>query len=205
MLDAFWPLESLRPTANRLERHLEIVRQVAHILDTDGSARQVRRTLGRYLRRLEKQAPRRGRGAHTGRFVDNLVKVYKSYKIGLFHTYDHPEIPRTSNAIEGFFGSTKRSLRSTTGRASTAGGKMESCPEFLVQAHTLTGLMPKAELKQHLNAVPDSTFVNGKRELLRAREPARERRSIKRRLGDFLDSILAAWEASGQDPSSPGP
>ena len=205
MLDAFCPLESLRPTVNRLERHLEIVRQVAHILDTDGSARQVRRTLGRYLRRLEKRAPHRGRGAHTGRFVDNLVKVYKSYKTGLFHTYDHPEIPRTSNSIEGFFGSTKRSLRSTTGRASTAGGKMESCPDFVVQAQALTQLMPRAGLEQHLNAVPDSSFVNGKRELLRAREPARERRSIKRRPGDFLDRILAAWQASGQDPSTRGP
>ena len=205
MLDAFCPLESLRPTANRLERHLEIVRQVAHILDTDGSARQVRRTLGRYLRRLEKRAPRRGRGAHTGRFVDNLVKLYKSYKTGLFHTYDHPQIPRTSNSIEGFFGSIKRSLRSTTGRASTAGGKMESCPEFVVQAQTLARLMPRAGLEQYLNAVPDSSFVNGKRELLRAREPARERRSIKRRPGDFLDRILAAWRASGQDPSTRGP
>ncbi|MGH8647744.1 MAG: hypothetical protein ACREUP_00350 [Burkholderiales bacterium] len=58
--------------------------------------------------------------------------------------------------------------------------------------------MPKAELEQHLNDVPDSTFVAGKRERLRIREPSRERRSIQRRLAGFLDRTLAAWHASGE-------
>ena len=193
MLAAFEPLESLRAVSNRTERHLTILRHVAHILDTDSSGPQVKRILRRYLNRLADQAPRHGRGARTGHFVDHLLKVAKSYWPGLFHTYDHPQIPRTSNGIEGFFGSIKRSIRSTSGRASTAGGKMETCAEFLVRAQGLVRLMPKAILDPLLEAVPQAAFATGKQELLRIRAPARERRSIQRNLKSFLDRILAAW------------
>jgi len=201
VLGAFWPLDSLLSVAKRLERHVEIVRHVARILDTDNSAAQVKRVLRRYFNRLQEESPRRGRGAQTGHFVDHLVKLADRYWPGLFYTYDHPEIPRTSNSIEGFFGSTKRSIRSTTGRASTAGGKMESCGELAVQAQALTRILPKAELEQQLNAVSDTAFVAGKQHLLRIREPARERRSIQRRLEPFLDRTLAQWHAAGQCPS----
>ena len=142
MRAAFAPLQPLRAKANRTARHLEIVRHVARTLDSDSSSAQVKRGLRRYLNRLGREAPRRGRGAHTGHFVDHLIKLADRYWPGLFHTYDHPDIPRTSNGIEGFFGSIKRSVRSTTGRASTAGGKMESCAEFAVRAQALAQTMP---------------------------------------------------------------
>ena len=193
MQAAFAPLESLRAVVNRCERHVEIVRHVAHILDTDNPGSQVKRVLRRYLNRLVQQAPRRGRGAHTGHFVDHLVKLANSYWPGLFHTYDHLEIPRTSNGIEGFFGSIKRSLRSTSGRASTAGGTMESCGEFAVRAQALARTMPQAALDTLLEAVPETAFVTRKQQLLRIRAPARERRSIQRDLGRFLERTLAVW------------
>jgi len=183
----------VRPAALRLERHVEIVRHVAHLLRSDSSAAQVKRVVRRYLNRLEQQAPRRGRGAHTGHFVDHLVRVASSYWPGLFHAYDHPDLPRTSNSIEGFFSSAKRSLRSTTGRASTTGGKMESGAEFVIQAQALTCIMSKAELEQHLELVSDPDFVARKQQLQRIRAPARERRSIQRRLAPFLTRTLDVW------------
>jgi len=183
----------VRAEANRSGRHLEIVRQVARILDNDGPGPQVKRILRRYLNRLEQHSPRRGRGAQTGHFVDHLLRLAQSYWPGLFHTYDHPQIPRTSNGIEGFFGSIKRSRRSTSGRASTAGGKLETCGEFVVRAETLSRSMPKAMLDGLLEAVPDAAFATGKQELLRIRAPARQRRSIQRNLGAFLERALDAW------------
>lgn len=193
-------MESLRAVVNRTQRHLEIVRHVARTLDSDSSSAQVKRGLRRYLNRLRREAPRRGRGAHTGHFVDHLIKLTDSYWPGLFHTYDHPEIPRTSNGIEGFFGSIKRSVRSTTGRASTAGGKMESCAEFAVRAQALAQTMPAATLNSLVESVPDAAFAVGKKALLRIRAPARERRSIQRNLDGFLDRVLAAWH----QPAEPG-
>lgn len=189
------PLDQVRAVANRSSRHLEIVRHVTHILDTDKPATQVKRILRTYLNRLERKAPRRGRGAQTGHFVDHVVKLANRYWPGLFHAYNNPLIPRTSNSIEGFFGSIKRSLRSTTGRASTAGGKMETCAEFVVRAQALTRSLPKAELDDLLDAVPDAAFKPQKQELLRIRAPARERRSIQRNLGAFLERTLNSWRA----------
>jgi len=156
-------------------------------------AAQVKWVLRRYLNRLEAQAPRRGRGAPTGHFIDHLVQVAHRYWAGLFHTYDHAEIPATTNALEGFFGASKRSLRSTTGRASTAGGKMQTCGEFAIAAQGLTRTLSKAELALHLNAVPDAAFAASKTQLRRLSEPARERRSIQRDLGAYLDRTLTDW------------
>lgn len=234
MRDAFGPLDALRPVANRLERHVEIVRDVARILETGrlrtpadgGSSRdakpraaqgamphapapagppaaQVKRVLRGYLNRLETLAPRRGRGAPTGHFVDHLVKLSHSYWPGLFHTYDHPELPRTTNALEGSFGSSKHAVRSTTGRASTAGGPMQSCGEFALGAQALTATLTKADLDQHLTGVSDAAFAASKQHLQRLSAPARERRSIQRRLAAFLGRTVAAW--LGHDPPSRGP
>lgn len=41
----------------------------------------------------------------TGRFVDHVVALSNRYWPGLFHTYDHPQIPNTTTGLEGFFGS----------------------------------------------------------------------------------------------------
>lgn len=181
--------------ANRAQRHVEVVREVARILDTDHSGVQVKRVLRRYLNRLQRDAPRRGRGACTGHFVDHVVELARRYWPGLFHAYDHPEIPRTSNGIEGFFSSIKRAIRSTTGRASTAGGKTQTCAELLVPARALVGVTPPQTLAVLLQAVPDSDYVKQKQELVRIRAPAKEQRSIQRRLGAFLQRALAAWES----------
>jgi hypothetical protein len=122
-----------------------------------------------------------------------VVKVANSYWPGLFHTYEHPEIPPSTNSLERFFGSSKRSLRSITGCSSTAGGKMESCGEFLIGAQDLTRTIPKTELDQLLYDVSDADFASSKRQLNELREPARERRSIRRRLQDFLARTLREW------------
>jgi hypothetical protein len=216
----------VRSVANRLQRHVAIVRDVARILETGRlrtpaggasevaltppavtsattavaapvpprpTAAQVKRVLRGYLSRLQTLSPRRGRGAPTGHFVDHLVKVSTSYWPGLFHTYDHPEIPRTTNALERFFGTSKHALRCTTGRSSTAGGPMQSCGEVVIGVQALTAAMTKSELDEHLTAVSADAFASSKRHLRLRGQPARERRSIQRRLTDFLDRTLRAW------------
>jgi hypothetical protein len=232
---AFAPLKPLVPVANRLERHLTIVRDVAHVLETGRlrrqagaddnqpkkarpakgptpeapalkppgpSAAKVKRVLRRYLNRLQKQAPRRGRGAETGHFIDRMARISDRYWSGLFHAYDHAEIPRTSNGIEGFFGSSKRSLRSVTGCSSTAGGKMQSSGEFAISGQALVGTLAKAELEEQLKSVPDAAYLAAKRLIRQLQEPARERRSVQRRPEAFLAHALDEWLG---DKSKRGP
>jgi hypothetical protein len=172
---------------------VEIVRHVARLLDTDRPGRQVKRVLRAYLNRLEQNAPRRGRGAATGRFIDHLVKKSDSYWPGLFHTYDHPQIPPTTNGLEGFFGSSKGAVRRATGRMSTAGGKFETCGEAVIRTRALLDGMDPAALAERLRAVTPEKYRDGMRRLRQLQEPARERRSIQRDPKSYLEQALARW------------
>jgi len=56
---------------------------------------------------------------HAGKFkpaIQHFLKVTKSYWPGLFHCYDVPDLPRTNNALEQLFGSTRCHERRCTGR-----------------------------------------------------------------------------------------
>lgn len=50
----------------------------------------------------------------------HFVKVTKSYWAGLFHCYDHPELPRTNNDLEQLFGSYRYHERRSSGRKSAS-------------------------------------------------------------------------------------
>jgi len=187
------PLDEVRAVANRLGRHVGIVRHIAHLLDTDSPARQVKRVLRTYLNRLEDTAPRRGRGAITGRFADHVVALSNRYWPGLFHPYDHPQIPRTTSALEGFFGSSKRGVRQTTGRKSTAGGRIESCAEAVVRVQALIESLPPEQLRENLRAVLPDKYRDAKQRLSSLRQPAQERRSIQRDPQRYLHRLLNDW------------
>ena len=48
--------------------------------------------------------------------IDQFLKVTRSYWPGLFHCYDVPDLPRTDNALEQFFGSYRYHERRCSGR-----------------------------------------------------------------------------------------
>lgn len=48
--------------------------------------------------------------------VSHFLKVTASYESGLFHCYDVPDLPRTNNDLEHFFGSARYHERRATGR-----------------------------------------------------------------------------------------
>jgi hypothetical protein len=185
-------LDALVPVAARLQRHLDMVRGIAHVLGEKKPTRQVQDRLAGYLTRLRKQAPRRGRGTPTGRFVDHLLAVSRRYWPGLFHTYDDPRIPSTTSVLESFFGSTKRAARTTSGRKTTAGGKLESFGEAILRIQALAAVHP-TELKAHLLDVPPEDFAASKRRLSKLKEPARRRRSFQRHPERYLDRALEEW------------
>jgi hypothetical protein len=48
--------------------------------------------------------------------VDHFLKVTESYRPGLFHCYDVPDLPPTNNDLEHTFGSVRHLERRATGR-----------------------------------------------------------------------------------------
>ncbi len=67
-----------------------------------------------------------GRGqAHLGALagaVTHFRKVSKSYWLGLFRCYETPELPRTNNDLEQYFGSARYQERRASGRKVAAPG-----------------------------------------------------------------------------------
>ena len=54
--------------------------------------------------------------------VDQFQKVTASYWPGLFHCYDVPDLPRTNNDLEQYFGSARYHERRASGRKGASPG-----------------------------------------------------------------------------------
>ena len=54
--------------------------------------------------------------------VAHFHKVTASYAAGLFHCYDVPDLPRTNNALEQYFGAARYHERRATGRKGASPG-----------------------------------------------------------------------------------
>jgi hypothetical protein len=98
-----------------------LVNQAAEILRNPRRRRgaTVRRTYRSLLRRIRCRAPKNGPLATSLR---HFLRVTESYWPGLFYCYDLPDLPRTNNALEQLFGSTRHHERRCTGRKAASPG-----------------------------------------------------------------------------------
>ena len=98
-----------------IQRGFDLVHQAAAILRNprELSAPALSRQYRTYLRMVRRQSSRHKvlRPA-----LRHFLKVTASYWPGLFHCYQVPDLPRTNNALEQLFGSTRHHERRCTGR-----------------------------------------------------------------------------------------
>jgi hypothetical protein len=154
----------------------------------------VRRQLFQFLSRKRREAPQRGRGAYLRRFIEHVQKVTRSYAKGLFHCYNDPRIPQTTNKLEGLNGAGKRNLRRCSGRKSTANGPGSSSGPMYMFAVALHTFMPVADIDELLREAIDPERYRAARRLLdEVRSPQAQRRSMLRDPDRYLESILARW------------
>jgi hypothetical protein len=97
------------------------VHRAAHILTNDQkrTAADVRQTYEQLLTEME-QAPVSSETLAT--MLSTFRKVTTSYWLGLFHCYDHADLPRTNNELEQYFGSARYHERRATGRKCASPG-----------------------------------------------------------------------------------
>ena len=97
------------------------VHRAAHILSNEEklSAAQVRQSYEDLLTEME-QAPISSETLATT--CSTFRKVTSSYWSGLFHCYDVPDLPRTNNELEQYFGSARHHERRATGRKQASPG-----------------------------------------------------------------------------------
>ena len=91
------------------------VHQVAHLLGNhDGQDAAGVRVA--YTALLDEMGQRRGEAGALRPAIEQFLQVTHSYWPGLFHCYDVPDLPRTNNDLEQFFGAARSHERRTTGR-----------------------------------------------------------------------------------------
>jgi hypothetical protein len=91
------------------------VHQAAHLLANEAglTGTQVRRRLSGLLGAMARWQTHAGSLATA---VEHCATVTRSYWPGLFHCYDVPDLPRTNNELEQFFGAFRYHERRATGR-----------------------------------------------------------------------------------------
>ncbi len=91
------------------------VHHAAHLLANEAglTGGQVRRQLSGLLGAMSRWQAQAGSLANA---VEHCATVTRSYWSGLFHCYDVPDLPRTNNDLEQFFGAFRYHERRATGR-----------------------------------------------------------------------------------------
>jgi hypothetical protein len=162
--------------------------------EAPADGKTVRRRLFQFLARKRREAPQRGRGAYLRRFIEHVQKVTRSYAKGLFHCYDDPRIPQTTNQLESLNGSVKHNLRRCAGRSSTANGPGSSYGPNYMFAVVLHAFMPAADIDALLStAIDPNNYREARRLLEEVRAPQARRRSMLRDPEKHLTAILARW------------
>ena len=98
-----------------MEKGFAHVHRAAHILGNkdEASGSTVRRRYRKLVQTIEQDLPVSGELRPS---LEHFLKVTRSYEPGLFHCYDVADLPRTNNALEQLFGSTRHHERRCTGR-----------------------------------------------------------------------------------------
>jgi hypothetical protein len=114
-------LTQTAPLCTDVEQGYAWVHRAAHLLSNDENqtATEVRQAYEDLLAEME-QVPTPSEPLAT--MFSAFRKVTTSYWAGLFHCYDHADLPRTNNELEQYFGSASYHERRTTGRTQASPG-----------------------------------------------------------------------------------
>ena len=162
------------------------VHRAAHVLnndDQDGEA-VVKRRLQGLLGAMTRHHTKAGSLAPA---VDHFLKVSRSYWPGLFHCYSVPDLPRTNNDLEQFFGAHRWHERRTTGRKGATPGlvlrgsvRLVACAATRLRPFTSEDLVPET--------------IHAWQELRHNLETRRHQRTQRRRFRRDPASYLATLE-----------
>jgi len=128
--------------------------------------------------------------------VDQFLKVTASYGPGLFHGYDVPDLPRTNNDLEHFFGAARYHERRATGRKGASPGLVvRGAVRIVASAATRLRHFDAAELRP-----ADLADWRALRQQLATRQAARCAQS---RFRQAPDAYLSTLEQQLAQPALP--
>jgi hypothetical protein len=197
--DALQPTWHEARTAGRVRRHTDILRGLAHTLSSapdrqhrPKSAEEAKAIFDAHLEGLA-STPRAGLAAPTATFIDTILDRAKRYREHLFPCFDDARIPATTNALEGFFGRTKATMRRAAGAGSTTNNVVANLGAHVLIAYQL--LRRPDALATVRDATPAS-FAAARRQLHRDEEPAVFRRSMVRHFHRHVERLRTVWKTA---------
>jgi hypothetical protein len=119
--------------------------------------------------------------------IDHFLKVTRSYWSGLFHCFDRPDLPRTNNDLEHFFGQHRYLERRITGRK-VASPALVIRGAVRIVAAVMTRMRPFSADELVPRSVHD--WLALRTELA----AARHKRTLQRRFRQNPDAYLAELE-----------
>jgi hypothetical protein len=186
-------------TAGRVRRHTEIIRGLAHELsaspdrpDRPASAEEAKGRVEAYLEAMATSAPRKGLGAATATFVDDLRERYGRYGMHLFHCFDDDRIPATTNDLERFNGDSKGALRQSLGCGSTTNSVVTNLGDEALLAWQQLRQTGPPDPNAFASTTPEA-FRAARARIANKEAPAVARRSMVRHLATRLDYLRAKW------------
>ena len=163
------------------------VHSAAHILNNDApcTGATVKRRLQGLLGAMRQHQAKAGPLAPA---VGHFLKVSRSYWPGLFHCYSVPDLPRTNNDLEQFFGAYRSHERRATGRkVASPAVVLRGAVRLVACAATRLRPFTSEEL------APDT--VSAWQELRHALETRRHQRTQRRRFRREPATYLGKLEA----------
>jgi hypothetical protein len=173
-----WPLVR---AAYRWVKHAARILANAQQLDGAGVKRHLRALLGAMTRHQQLSCPA------LATMLTNFRKVTQSYWPGLFHCYQIPDLPRTNNDLEQFFGAQRHHERRATGRKGASPALvLRGAVQFMSWAATRLRSWHGEELAPR--------NLRAWQELRHDLDRRRQQRVHRRRLRRDPDAYLAALE-----------
>ena len=169
-----------------MERAYAWVHAAAHLLGnaSDEGAASVRRRFDGLVAAMLRYRDGAGRLSPA---MEHFVKVFRSYRPGLFHCYGVPGLPRTNNDLEQLFGSQRYHERRTTGRKAASPAAVLRGEVRLIAATTTRLRIPTV---RELGRVSRQRWA----ELRQRLEHRRRARTLRTRFRRDPDAYLAALE-----------
>lgn len=163
------------------------VHRAAHILNNDAqyTGATVKRRLQGLLGAMRQHHAKAGPLASA---VEHFLKVSRSYWPGLFHCYSVPDLPRTNNDLEQFFGAYRYHERRATGR------KVAS-PAVVLRGAVRLVACAATHIHPFMSDALAPDPVSAWQELRRALETRRHQRTQRRRFRRDPVAYLATLEA----------
>lgn len=163
------------------------VHEAAHVLGTTDATTPatIQDRLGGLL---DTMVQHRDQAGDLAEAVDHFVKVTHSYWSGLFHCYAVPDLPRTNNDLEQWFGSHRYHERRATGRKGASPALvLRGAVRLLAAAATRERPITVAELA----AANRDDWQRLRHKLDQRRQQRRQRSRFRRNPKEYLNRLEA--------------